>query len=241
MTNSAIHTHFDEDHEARALFERSNINSPTGKAGQIVREMEQRLILGYYRPGESLSFKMLADAFNVSRQPVSAAISHLRASGYVEVLPQVGCRVVKPSRGEVDDFFFVLSKIDGAVASLAAERHTEQEARQLAMIRPPSEIDMLDDVLHRKAYISYIDKFHDQIWKMARSPLLQAQFYNLRNLSSFYLWQGIPKLAPSAATQLIEERDEISQAILGHDGPGAAAKMENHIRRKPERAGVASY
>ena len=238
MTENTVRTHFDKDQEARTLLERSNINSPTGKAGQIVREMEQRLILGYYRPGESLSFKMLADAFNVSRQPVSAAISHLRASGYVEVLPQVGCRVVKPSRTEIDDFFFVLSKIDGAVASLAAARHTEEEGRQLAMIRPPSEIDMLDDVLHRKAYISYIDRFHDQIWRMARSPLLQAQFYNLRNLSSFYLWQGLPKLAPSAALQLINERDDIAQAILNRDAAGAAAKMEKHILGKPDLAGV---
>jgi DNA-binding GntR family transcriptional regulator len=154
------------------------------------------------------------------------------------VLPQVGCRVVKPSRTEINDFFFVLSKIDGSVASLAAERHSEEEGRQLSMIRPPSEIDMLDNIMHRKSYISYIGRFHDQIWKMARAPLLQAQFYNLHNLSSFYLWQGLPKLAPSAAKQLINERDEIAQAILNRDAKSAAMKMEEHVLGKPDLVGV---
>src|ERR1700756_1978361 len=98
---------FEEDDIPQIGGERRNIADPTGKAGQIVAAMEQRLTLGYYRPGEMLSFNLLADEFKVSRQPVSAAISHLRASGYVEVIPHIGCRVVEPRPEEVRDFFVV--------------------------------------------------------------------------------------------------------------------------------------
>jgi DNA-binding GntR family transcriptional regulator len=108
-----------------------NMNIPTGKAGEIVAELERRLIMGYYKAGESLSFKMLAETFEVSRQPVSAAIGHLRASGYVEVLPQVGCRVVKPSREEVFDFFRIHSAIEATAVELAVERRTKSGVAQL--------------------------------------------------------------------------------------------------------------
>lgn len=233
-----VQTMFDEVDRTRSSESRKNINIPTGKAGEVVAEMERRLILGYYKPGENLSFNMLAETFQVSRQPVSAAIAHLRASGYVEVLPQVGCRVVRPSPEEVHDFFLVLSKIDGAVAGLAAERHTASEAAHLLAIKPPRKIDALDEIVQRRDYISYIDGFHEQLWRMAKAPLLQGRFSGLRNLSSFYLWQGIPKLVPAAARLLIRERNDIMKAIIARDAKAAAELMEKHIAAKPRVVGV---
>src|SRR5690606_20839681 len=127
----------------------------------------------------------LADTFNVSRQPVSSALGHLRACGYVEVLPQVGCRVVEPSREEIVDFFRVHSAIEAIAVELAVERKTEAEEARLLAIEPPP-IDHLDDAIKRTAYIQYIDRFHDQIWSMAKTPLLDGQLSGLRNLASFY-------------------------------------------------------
>jgi len=69
---------------------RNKLPDPTGKAGQLAAHLEQRLTLGYYEPGQMLSFNTLAEEFGISRQPVSTAILHLRAAGYVEVIPHVG-------------------------------------------------------------------------------------------------------------------------------------------------------
>jgi DNA-binding GntR family transcriptional regulator len=194
---------------------RRNMNIPTGKAGEIVAELERRLIMGYYKAGESLSFKMLAETFEVSRQPVSAAIGHLRASGYVEVLPQVGCRVVKPSRVE-----------------LAVERRTKSGVAQLRSIKPPPVKD-LGAVPARAAYIRYIDAFHDQVWAMAKAPMLEGQFRGMRNLASFYLWQGTSNLAPQIANVLNQERTKIADLIAAGDREGAANLMRSHILGKP--------
>ena len=101
----------------------ANNADPSGKAGRIAAEMERRLMLGEYHFGEPLSATQLARQFDASRQPVFAAIAHLRSSGYVEVIPQVGCRVVSPSPVEIGDFFVALGKIEGAAASFAARRY----------------------------------------------------------------------------------------------------------------------
>jgi DNA-binding GntR family transcriptional regulator len=211
---------------------RRDMNIPTGKAGEIVAELERRLIMGYYKAGENLSFKMLADTFEVSRQPVSAAIGHLRASGYVEVLPQVGCRVVKPSREEVFDFFRIHSAIEATAVELAVERKTKGGVAQLRSIKPPPVKD-LGVVPARAAYIRYIDAFHEQVWAMAKAPMIEGQFGGMRNLASFYLWQGISSLAPQIANVLNQERTKIADLIAAGDKEGAANLMRSHILGKP--------
>jgi DNA-binding GntR family transcriptional regulator len=213
---------------------RNKIGDPTGKAGQIATIMEERLMLGYYQPGEMLSFNMLADEFKVSRQPVSVAISHLRASGYVEVIPQVGCRVVHPSLSDIVDFFTVLAKIESAVAAMAAERHDPGEGELLLDLDPPKKLSDMELIERRRVYIAYVDTFHDMLWKMARTPLLESKISGLRHLSNFYLWQGSPTLAPSAARILIAERTEIANAIIARDAKAAATLMERHINDKPQ-------
>jgi DNA-binding GntR family transcriptional regulator len=217
---------------------RSKMPEPTGKAGQLAAVMEQRLTLGYYAPGEMLSFNMLAEEFNISRQPVSAAIMHLRASGYVEVIPHVGCRVVVPTSQEIEDFFLISSKIESAVVALAAERYEGDEGEELISIVPPKDISSLDTQHQRKAYINYINRYHDKIWEMARAPLLEGKISGIRRLSNFYLWQGIPTLAPGAAKQLNSERDAIARAITARDRKRAAELVEMHIRHKPTLAGL---
>lgn len=216
---------------------RNKLRDPTGKAGQIVRVMEERLTIGFYASGEMVSFAALAEEFGVSRQPVSAAISHLRSSGYVEVIPQVGCRVVLPSPREITDFFFILSKIEGAVVSLAAARYEGDEAKTLMAIVPPS-MRRLDALHQRKAYLNYLDRYHDQIWIMTRTPLLEGKISALRRLSNFYLMQGSPKLAPKAAQQLIHERQVIAKAIADRNVKLAAQLAERHINNKPKIIGV---
>lgn len=217
---------------------RSKMPDPTGKAGQIVAVMEQRLTLGYYPPGEMLSFNMLAEEFGISRQPVSTAILHLRAAGYVEVIPHVGCRVMVPTSREVEDFFLISSKIESAVVAMAATRYEGDEGEELLAVAPPADFSSLDSQDKRKAYVSYIDRFHDQIWKMARAPLLEGKIGGIRRLSNFYLWQGLPTLAPAAAKQLSRERTAIAKAIVARDAARAAELVESHIRNKPRLAGL---
>ena len=217
---------------------RSKMPDPTGKAGQIVAILEQRLTLGYYDPGQMLSFSTLAEEFGISRQPVSTAILHLRAAGYVEVIPQVGCRVLVPTSREIEDFFFISSKIESGVVVLAAQRYEPGEDKQLLAIQPPGDLSSLEAQHQRKAYISYIDGYHDQIWKMARAPLLEGKIGGIRRLSNFFLWQGIPTLAPAAARQLNRERTAIAKAIVARDAALASDLAEKHILNKPRLAGL---
>lgn len=226
------------DHQVQIGSSRNKMPDPTGKAGQIAALMEQRLTLGYYAPGEMLSFNRLAEEFGISRQPVSTAILHLRASGYVEVIPHVGCRVMVSTPREIEDFFLISSKIESAVVALAAQRYQGDEGKVLLSITPPRSLSSLEAQHQRRAYINYIDHYHEHIWQMARAPLLEGKIAGIRRLSNFYLWQGIPRLVPKAAKQLNRERAAIAKAIAARNAKRAAELVEQHILHKPRLTGL---
>lgn len=211
---------------------------PTGMAGEIASILERRMTIGQYKASEMLSFSKLAEEFKVSRQPVSIAISHLRTLGYVEVVPQVGCRIVSPALSELTDFFAMLGRIEGFVAAMAAERHQGREAEDLLALRPMVDLEEIGEIEVRLRYVDYLDRYHGQIWKMARAPLLFNQLGGLRRLSSFYLWQGQANLTPEAALKLTAERRQIARLIGSRKADAASDMMERHIRHKPVNAGL---
>jgi DNA-binding GntR family transcriptional regulator len=211
---------------------------PSGKAGHIATELERRLILGQYRFGETLSASQLASQFGASRQPVSVAMAHLRTIGYVEVIPQVGCRVVSPSPREIADFFIALSRIEATAAAFAARRYEEGEADVLVAIAEREDPAGLNTIEERESYIDDLHRYHQQVWDMARSPALDAKIASMRRLASFYLWQGSTRLVPTSAHLLILERMEIAHAIKNRDVTRAEILMEKHISHKPHVNGV---
>lgn len=217
----------------------ANNADPSGKAGKITAEMERRLMLGEYHFGEPLSATQLARQFDASRQPVFAAIAHLRSSGYVEVIPQVGCRVVSPSPVEIGDFFVALGKIEGAAASFAARRYElVDEAEALIATAESNDPGELVTAAHRQGYINMLFDYHTQLWAMARSPALAGRVASMRRLAIFYLWQGSARLVPTSAHLLNMERAEVARAIQARDATRAEILMEKHVAHKPYVNGI---
>lgn len=211
---------------------------PAGKAGSIIVELEWRLISGRYSFGEALSINSLAEEFDASRQPVSTAINHLRSLGYVAVMPQVGCRVVSPTPAEIEDFFFMLAKIESAIVGLATPRHGTDEIDVLAAITAQIATTPFDNPSHRGVYAAAVDAYHEHIRSMARSPTLIPRVAHLWRLSNFYLWQGASNFAPPKVNVANEQRHAIVHAIRQRDTGSAERLMEDHVRGKPRRVGI---
>ncbi|WP_158588529.1 GntR family transcriptional regulator [Henriciella mobilis] len=209
-----------------------------GKAGEVAEEMKRRLVLGIYKFGESISITDLANEMSASRQPVSAALSHLRTLGFVDIIPQVGCRVVSPGPEAIEDFFLAFGKIEGVFAAFAASRHRGDEAKDLIKIAEGPGPDALESLASRQDYINKLNDFHDQIRRMGRSPLVEARTASFRQLSIFYLWQGLPKMAPRSAKYFIGQRRQIAEAIAERDAKAAELLMAEHIAKKPQMSGL---
>jgi DNA-binding GntR family transcriptional regulator len=223
---------------ARAAARRPNSDGPSGKAGEIVAELEHRLITGHYRFGDSLSTSLLAGDFEASRQPISAALNHLRGLGYLKIVPQVGCQVVSPSPQDIDDFFSMLAKIESLIAGLAARRFVDNEAGLLLEIAEHIKQIPFDDATHREEWAFGVYAYHGHLRAMARSPVLESRVHGLWRLSDFYLWQGASNLQPRSIEIANRERQQVAKAVASRDVDAAEALMEKHVRGKPRRVGI---
>ncbi|MEM7543618.1 MAG: GntR family transcriptional regulator [Pseudomonadota bacterium] len=212
---------------------------PGGKAGEIIAKLTSRLASGAISFGDTLSVTTLADEFQASRQPVAAAISHLRSLGYVVVMPQVGCRVVSPSGNEIQDFFNVLARIESAYAGMAALRYVDEEARVLHAMAEEIATIGFDDGARRLQYASAVDAFHAMIWEMSRASAVVTRTRDLWQLADFYLWQGAENFDVSKVETANKERRRIARAIGRRDAGRAEELVEQHVRGKPRRVGIA--
>lgn len=206
-------------------------NDLAGKAGEIAAELEERLERGEYQFGETLSIYTLAKQFEASRQPVAAAVLYLRGVGYLDVIPQVGCRVVSPSAQEVQDFYVLFSRTEAVITRFAAERHLAEEALSLLSMADALAANPFESVQDRRDMADGISLFHDQISAMARSQLLLERLSNLRRIFRFYLSQGRKRPDPVTGPpmQMNQLRIKLAQSIQARNFEEAEAVTEAYI------------
>ena len=89
--------------------------------------LKNLLLGGGLDPGDQISSEGVGRALSISRAPVSDAIRRLTVEGLLEILPQVGCRVVRPVPAEIRDLYEIFGASEGVIARWAA---TENVRRQ---------------------------------------------------------------------------------------------------------------
>lgn len=216
----------------------------SGKSGAICSEIERRLIRGHYKFGDEILANDLVNEFGASRAPVMAALNFLRAEGYLIITPQVGCRVIAPSRQEIDDFFFIAGHVEGAMAALASERHTQQEIDLLRLTR-----EKISVVTPKKGetisttFVELVADFHQQLHQMSHSKYEAERASRYWQMSEFFLFNGNMQQIDGGEGLVVadQQRAVIVEALAARDADKAGKLVEAHVRGKPARAGVIGY
>ena len=80
------------------------------------------LVAGEITGEEWFPIEEIAESLGTSRQPVMDALRRLAVEGFVEIVPQVGCRPRQFELHEVRDFFKFFAEGEAQIAELAAQR-----------------------------------------------------------------------------------------------------------------------
>lgn len=82
---------------------------------RLVEVIKSRIINNEISPGDKISIKSLTDEFKTSTTPIRDALNTLSSQGMVTISPRVGYFVKSFSKKEVDDIFYVRSKLESAI------------------------------------------------------------------------------------------------------------------------------
>jgi DNA-binding GntR family transcriptional regulator len=195
------------------------------------RHIKEALLDGVHPCGARLGVEAIAAELGISRQPVMDAMRRLQTEGFVEVVPQVGCRVVDPDPAEVEDFFRLLAATEGTFAELAARRRTADEAQALVALAADSGIGPRTPAARAaRAYRAHNRAFHLRIHQLARAPMIHAIGAALWDRSDFLINASVGGLSFAIrAHDAVTEHAALAQAIAQGDAEGARRAMQQHI------------
>ena len=201
--------------------------TPAHKQDAVYATLLNRLASGYYRFGQAVMVREIAEQTGASKHPIMAALKDLRAEGFVVITAQVGCQVISPSRREIADFFVMFSRMEGVMAGFAAERRQESDLDRLRAINAQIARLPVRNAASGERYRMLNREFHTAIHQMGQSAALHARLGTTWAMSDFLISQSNEfsrRLREAAA-----EHDQIIKAIARGSAPKARAAMEEHI------------
>lgn len=193
---------------------------------KVFTQIENDIISGKYKPGESLTEARLCEEMNVSRTPIREALRQLELEGMVQSIPNKGVVVIGIEWQDIEDIYKIKIRIEGLAASLAAENITEEELAELE-----ETIDLTEYYASKndiKNMVKLDGKFHDIIFKASKNrPLM----YMLRTFHNHVKRaRGESLNIPGRSQKMLKEHRDIFEAIKSQDKELAEKAYSKHIK-----------
>ena len=120
---------------------------------RVFNAIENAILDGEYKDGDSLNELRLSKELGVSRTPVREALMQLELEGLVRNIPNKGAVVVGVTEQDTHDIYEIRIRIEGLASRLCAENITDDELHALEQI-----VDL------QEFYLLKNDT--EQIWKL---------------------------------------------------------------------------
>lgn len=102
------------------------------KHKQVYQDLLNLITQGYFRPGEILSERELAEQLCVSRTPIREALRKLEREGIVSYTPRKGVTIVNFTVDKIKQLYTFREVLEGLAARLMAENH--ESSRELEIM-----------------------------------------------------------------------------------------------------------
>ena len=192
---------------------------------QVFNSLEEEILTGKLKKGETLTEISLSKRLGVSRTPLRAALHRLAEEGLVEITPNRGAAVIGVGREELVDIYKIRMRLEGLASREAALRISDEDKKRLRDSVELSEFYIgKQDTEHLKQLDS---EFHNIIYKASGNRLLSKTLSELhRNIQ---VYRKLSLTVPERLEKSVEEHREILNAIEKGDADTADALTFRHI------------
>ncbi|SFO62957.1 DNA-binding transcriptional regulator, GntR family [Cohaesibacter marisflavi] len=191
----------------------------------ICSEIEQKIATGAYKDGEKLNEAALSEQFNVSRTPLREAFQILDGIGLVELIPNRGAFVRRPSMTRLVEMFEFMAELEAWCVKLATRRLTS--AQQLYLKRAASDCARALKEGKNDDYYEANNRLHGMIYQASGNAVLEEETLRMhRRLRPFRRKQLD---VSGRLEQSMQEHDDILAAMDEGDEEKAAELMRKHI------------
>ena len=159
---------------------------PMMKSVLVYEEMKKEILTGKWKFGEKILVNELIEKYDVSRRPVMDAMKMLENDGFIEIIPQSGCKIVNYNKKNILDQLLLSSTIESLCTELAAQYHHPEEIEYLEnyILIQRKNPEKLKDKL---SYLKFTREIHFFIYLMTHSEIIKSQTLKIWNLTDFYM------------------------------------------------------
>ncbi len=187
-----------------------------------IREMIRK---GDLTTGQRIVEKRLCEELGVSRTPLREALRTLSSEGLVELVPNRGAFVSKPTMAEVRDMFEAMSVLEGTCARLAAERMSDADLDRLERLH--QRLEQAYAKRDPEAYIQANHAYHTLVQKAAGNRTLDGILSGLRHKVFLHRYRQLYQ--PDRFRASMEEHRRLLQAFRRRDPEAAERLMREHL------------
>lgn len=202
------------------------LNNKINMEEMVYSKMKSAIYERSIRPGSQLVEAKIAEQLGVSRTPVRGAIRRLTSEGYVQIIPNRGAFILKPTHEEIRSVFSVRIQLEKMAAKLAAKRISSSDIKKLyELIEEEKQIFKLRDT---SAYYKMNDRFHSLIAEASQNRVLLYYVKDIVNRTSIYsiLFDPLHKMEINPSE---EEHFEIIKALEKGNSKEAEDAIVNHL------------
>lgn len=201
-----------------ARLERENLHD------EIYEKIFTAILEHRLHPGTKLVEERLADIFTVSRARVREVLARLAHEQVVEVIPQRGAYVARPTIEQAMDVFEARRLIEPALLRRLIETLTpERVARLRQHVALEQDARRRED---KRAIVRLSGEFHTLLADQAGNSALARQMRELSSLTCLIIFLYD---APTSTSCRDDEHAEIVEAIAHRDVAKAQALMLEHL------------
>ena len=192
---------------------------------QVFNSLEEEILTGKLKKGETLGEISLSKRLGVSRTPIRAALHRLAEEGLIEIAPNKGAVVIGVGKEELIDIYKIRMRLEGLASREAALKISEEDKKKLCDSVELSEFYIgKQDTEHLKELDS---RFHNIIYKASGNRLLCKTLSELhRNIK---VYRKLSLTVSDRLEKSVEEHREILNAILAGDADTADALTFRHV------------
>lgn len=192
---------------------------------QVFLSLEEEILTGSLKKGETLAEIALSKRLGVSRTPLRAALHRLAEEGLIEIAPNRGAVVIGVGREELVDIYKIRMRLEGLASREAALKISDEDKKKLCDSVELSEFYIgKQDTEHLKELDS---EFHNIIYRASGNRLLSKTLSELhRNIQ---VYRKLSLTVPERLVKSVEEHREILNAIISGDADTADALTFRHI------------
>jgi DNA-binding GntR family transcriptional regulator len=205
-------------------------HADTSRSGAIYSALRQAISDHALLPGDKLPEDTIGERFGASRTLVREALMRLKAEGLVDMQPNRGAAVARPSLDEARDIFAARSCLEREVLTTLAATITAQQLDTLdAHVAKEQEADGKDDL----DSIRFAGEFHVLLAEMSGNRVIARYIDELVSRCALIIaLYGQPHSSDCA----VSEHRAIIDALRKKKGADASALMVQHLGAVEDRA-----